>query len=156
LKAFAFLVQQQPAELRIFGGDYLNGQMQKLCAELNIQQHVQFLDMIPYHKMPEQYAWADIMFHTSLSEGQSMALTEAAACGVLLAGTSVGLLHDLGDDYGIIIEPGDYKNLSTKVIAILNSPEEWKKKIECARKWSQNHDLRWTISELKKVLQAIK
>jgi glycosyltransferase involved in cell wall biosynthesis len=155
LKAFALLLEQHPAKLKIFGVDCLNGKMQGLCAELKIDKHVEFLDMIPYHQMPEQYSWADVMFHTSVSEGQSMALTEAAACGVLLAGTRVGLLYDLGEHYGITVEKGDYQGLSNQVLAILQRPEEWERKIKAARQWSQDHDLTWTVSELKKVLQAL-
>lgn len=155
LRAFALVVARQPAKLKIFGEDLLKGQMQKLCSELKISDHVQFLDMIPYRQMPEQYTWADVMFHTSLSEGQSMALTEAAACGVLLAGTRVGLLYDLGDQYGITVDKGDYKQLSEQLLAIVNDSTAWEKKIVAASQWSQAHDLNWTVSEIKKVLQRI-
>jgi glycosyltransferase involved in cell wall biosynthesis len=155
LKAFALLLKKRSAELRIFGVDCLNGQMQRLSKELGIEEYVHFHGVIPYSKMPEQYAWADIMFHTSLSEGQSMALTEAAACGVLMAGTRVGLLYDLGNEYGVTVEPGDYKGLTEKVDSILNDPEECKNKIHRARIWSENHDLFWTAGELTRLLQAV-
>jgi glycosyltransferase involved in cell wall biosynthesis len=155
LKAFALLLKKHPAELRIFGVDCLNGQMQRLSKELGIEEYVHFHGMIPYSKMPEQYAWADIMFHTSLSEGQSMALTEAAACGVLMAGTRVGLLYDLGEEYGLTVEPGDYKGLTEKVDSILNDPEDWKNRIHRARKWSKSHDLSWTADELTKLIQTV-
>jgi glycosyltransferase involved in cell wall biosynthesis len=111
--------------------------------------------MLPHVEMPAQYGSADIIFHTSLSEGQCMALTEAAASGVLLAGTRVGLLYDLGDGYGITVEPGDYKNLAEKTISILNKPEELKTKIELARRWSEDHDLRWTVSQLTELLHSL-
>jgi glycosyltransferase involved in cell wall biosynthesis len=155
LRAFAILIKEYPAELRIFGDDCLQGQIQKLCKELNIEKYVQFYGMIPYNQMPQQYEWADIMFHTSLSEGQSHALAEAAACGVLLAGTRVGLLYDLGDQCGITVEPGDYKDLTAKVGLILNDPEEWKNKIQRARKWCESHDLSWTVGKLTKLLHTL-
>jgi glycosyltransferase involved in cell wall biosynthesis len=155
LRAFAGIVRHHAAELRIFGEDVLNGEMQRLCAELQIEKHVQFRDIIAYVDMPEQYAWADIMLHTSLSEGQSMALTEAAACGVLLAGTRVGLLYDLGDEYAITVEPGDHQALASKLITFLSKPIEWERKIQLARKWSQDHDLRWTVSEINKLLLSL-
>ena len=155
LKGFALLLQKRPAELRIFGVDCLNGQLQILSKELGIEDYVDFRGMIPYYKMPEQYAWADIMLHTSLSEGQSMALTEAAACGVLMAGTRVGLLYDLGEEYGVAVEPGDYNGLTEKVDSILNDPEDWKNRIQRARSWSERHDLSCTANELAKLLQAV-
>jgi glycosyltransferase involved in cell wall biosynthesis len=155
LKTFALLIKQRKAELRIFGGDSLNGEIQKLSVDLGLENHVRFCGMIPYHQMPEQYAWADIMLHTSLSEGQSMALTEAAACGVLLAGTRVGLLYDLGDDYGVVVAPSDYKDLASKVLSIADVGEIWESKIRLARAWSEEHDLQWTVDELNKKLAAL-
>ena len=156
LKAFALLIKEHPAELRIFGVDRLQGQIQNLCNELNIEKYVQFHDMIPFSQMPQQYEWADIIFHTSLSEGQGHALTEAAACGVLLAGTKVGLIYDLGERCAITIEPGDYRDLTAKVISIMKSPEEWRNKIHLAKEWSMDHDLKWTASVLTKHLLGAK
>jgi glycosyltransferase involved in cell wall biosynthesis len=155
LKAFALITKQLPGELRIFGVDCLNGEMQRLCKALNIERQVQFLDMIPYSEMPGQYQWADIMLHTSLSEGQSMALTEAAACGILLAGTQVGLLYDLGNEYGVTVKAGDYQNLAAKTIVTLENPVEWKAKVSRCRQWSVDHDIHWTVSGLTRLLLSL-
>jgi glycosyltransferase involved in cell wall biosynthesis len=155
IKTFAVITKKNPAELRIFGEDFLNGEIQKLCKELGVEKQVQFLDVISYQQMPEQYAWADVMLHTSLVEGQSMALTEAAATGVLLAGTKVGLLHDLGEDYGITVEVGDCETLASKVLGLLNDDESWNQKIRNARQWAETHDLTWTVTELGKHLHSL-
>jgi len=155
IKAFALIAKQRSAELRIFGEDFLDGAIQELCKELGVEKQVQFLDVTPYQQMPEQYAWADLMLHTSLVEGQSMALTEAAASGVLLAGTNVGLLHDLGEDCGIIVEPGDFETLSSKVLNLLEDNKTWDQKIQNARQWAETHDLTWTINELRKRLYSL-
>lgn len=154
VKAFALIAKQRPAQLRIFGEDFLKGSIQKLCKELGVESQVEFLHVIPYPQMPEQYAWADVMLHTSMSEGQSMAITEAAASGVLLAGTCVGLLHDLGEERGLIAEVGDFEGLAAKVLNALDD-ESWDKKIKKASEWTDSHDLQWTINELKGVLQSI-
>lgn len=155
LKTLALVAKRYPVELRIFGVDCMNGAIQKLCSELGIEKSVQFLDMIPYHEMPGQYAWADIMLHTSLSEGQSMALTEAAACGVLLAGTQVGLLYDLGEDCGITVEVGNFEGLASKVLSTLDDPESWNGKIQRAKSWSEAHDLSWTVDTIRLHLNAL-
>jgi glycosyltransferase involved in cell wall biosynthesis len=154
VKAFASIAKQRHAELRIFGEDFLNGSIQKLCKELGVESQIEFLHVIPYHQIPEQYAWADVMLHTSMSEGQSMAITEAAASGVLLAGTRVGLLHDLGDECGLIVEVGDFEGLAAKVLNALDN-ESWNKKVQKARDWTDSHDLQWTINELKETLHSI-
>jgi glycosyltransferase involved in cell wall biosynthesis len=155
IKAFDLILKRQRGVLHVFGTDCMNGAIQRLCAELGIDQHVKFLDVVPYHEMPQHYAWADIMLHTSLSEGQSMALTEAAACGVLMAGTKVGLLHDLDDQYGITIDTGDYETLAKKVLETIEQPDLWQKKIMAARQWSAMHDLSWTVAQLERLLNEV-
>jgi glycosyltransferase involved in cell wall biosynthesis len=155
LKAFALINKSQPSELHIFGTDCMNGEIQRLGRDLGIEKNVAFLDMVPYHEMPNHYRWADIMLHTSLSEGQSMALTEAAASGVLMAGTPVGLLYDLKDAGGITVDPGDYEALAKKVLYVLKDRVAWNRNIHHARAWSEEHSLEWTTKELAKQLNNL-
>lgn len=155
IRAFAFINSKRPSELYMLGVDCLNGAMQKLCKTLGIEDKVTFVGMVPYQQMPAYYEWADIMLHTSLSEGQSMALTEAAASGVLIAGTPVGLLYDLQEDSGIIAACGDHEELARKIFEILRDPEAWNRKVENARRWSEEHTLQWTVNELTRQLNNL-
>jgi glycosyltransferase involved in cell wall biosynthesis len=84
-----------------------------------------------------------------LSEGQNLALAEAAASGVLMAGTKVGLLYDLDDTYAIRVDIGDYHALATHVLKEVNDPEKWDFKIHRAREWVEQHSLDWTVEQLK-------
>jgi glycosyltransferase involved in cell wall biosynthesis len=151
LKAFSKIAKKTPARLRIFGLDCKDGiiqNLQALCIEEGIEDKVEFRGVVPYQEMPDHYKNSDLMLHTSLSEGQCMALTEAAACGVLMAGTKVGFLYDLGEEYGVAVDLGDYENLARKVLALLDNPTEWNRKVENARVWSARHDFQWTVNEL--------
>jgi glycosyltransferase involved in cell wall biosynthesis len=155
LRAFKLVSDKTSAILRIIGADNMNGKIHKLCSELDLDRNVIFLGMVPYKEITVHYAWADIMLHTSLSEGQCMALTEAAASGVLMAGTNVGVLHDLGDECGVIVDIGDYEGLAKKVLTVANDPLEWNRKVENARRWSVGHDLDWTVREFAGLLQRL-
>ena len=154
LMAFAMIIRECPAKLKILGIDRCDD-IQKKCIELGIDQHVELAGIIPYNQMPIHYDWADIMLHTSMSEGQCGALTEAAASGVLMAGTNVGLLYDLSEDYGIKVAVGDFKDLAMKVISIVHDEQAWNEKISNARMWSEKHDLFWTINELNAAIHAL-
>ena len=66
LKAFALIEKEYPAELKIFGEDFLNGAIQKLCKDLSVEKQVQFLGVVPHRQMPQEYFWADMMLHLSL------------------------------------------------------------------------------------------
>jgi glycosyltransferase involved in cell wall biosynthesis len=156
LRAFALIAKQTPARLRIIGhDDGIQPELKKLCRELVIDTQVEFIPMVPYAEMPSYYRWADIMLHTSLSEGQSMALTEAAASGILMAGTPVGLLYDLGEACSVHVDFGDYRALAKRVLELLQRPEEWNKKILLARAWSVNHDIHWTMKRLESLLNDL-
>ncbi len=155
LRAFAIIRKNRPAKLKIYGIDTMHGTMQQFCIELGIEADVEFCGVVPYHEMPNHYEKATVMLHTALSEGQCMALTEAAACGVLLAGTRVGILHDLGDECGVVVETGDYEGLAKNVLVLLDHPVECKRRIENARAWSMSHNFEWTINELTLLLQKI-
>jgi glycosyltransferase involved in cell wall biosynthesis len=148
LRTFALVRKNQPSELRVFGVDRLNGSIQEYCNELGISDWVRFYDVIPYDQMPQHYAWSDVMLHTSLSEGQSMAVTEAAACGVLIAGTRVGLLFDLGEEYAVTVDIGDDQGLAKKIIELTGNRNSWNRKIQNAKTWSESHDLSWTANQL--------
>lgn len=155
IRAFAIIRKNHPAKLKIFGLDTMDGAIHRFCKELGIQGDVEFFGVVPYHEMPKHYEQADIMLHTSLSEAQCMALTEAAACGVLIAGTRVGILHDLGNEYGVVVEVGDHEGLANGVLSIIDNPVECRRRIENARVWSAQHDLEWTLKELLTLLQNI-
>jgi glycosyltransferase involved in cell wall biosynthesis len=155
LRAFKIISDSVPATLQIFGLDTLDGKMHSLAERLGISSKVNFQNMVPYDQMPKHMGEADIMLHTSLSEAQCMALTEAAATGVLLAGTNVGILHDLGEKCGIVVDVGDFQSLAKKVLHIIGNPVEWESKVECARAWSEGHDLGWTIKTINAYLRSV-
>ena len=156
LRAFALICKNRKAKLSIYGIDTMNGSIHQFCSELGIRANVTFCNVVPYNEMPKHYEEANVMLHTSLSEGQCMALTEAAACGVLMAGTRVGILHDLGNEYGVVVEVGDHEGLANGVLSLIDNPIECKRRIENARVWSEQHDLEWTLKQLSNLLLNIK
>lgn len=156
LRTFVEISKKHPARLRLFGADGgSRPSLQNLSAELGITHLVEFNDVVPYRDMPQLYQWADVMLHTSLSEGQCMALTEAAASGVLMAGTNIAPLYDLGEGCGLIVKPGDFHALSAGVLQILSDETRWSEKIRKARRWSEAHPLSWTINQISNELSAL-
>lgn len=152
LRAFERILKRKPARLKIFGLDCMDGAMHKLCIELGIQEHVDFEGVIRYEHLPKYYETAHLMLHTALSEAQCMALTEAAATGVLIAGTRVGLLYEIGEDSGIAVQVRDFEDLAEKVLDLLDKPDEWNRRVKNAKAWSDDHSLDWTINKLTDLL----
>lgn len=149
LKAFALISAARPAVLRIVGEDLMQGRIQEWIQELFIGGDVQILGARPYNEMSEHYQWADILLQTSVSEGFATCVVEAFAAGIPVAGTRVGILADLGEQFAVLADPGDHEKLATGVLSLLNDEERRITQINRALDWVQVHNLSSTIEKYK-------
>jgi len=147
LRTFARVSREAACELRIVGPDYLNGELQSLAAELGIAGKVAFTGHLSHAELPAHYQWAQALLHTSYYEGQGIVIAEAAAAGVAIAGTAVGLIADLGESCAVAAPVGDDKMLAEKLLFLLRRPEEWENIRRNAREWALQHDAEWTAGE---------
>ena len=148
LKGFRLICETIPARLRIVGPDFMQGSLQKFAGELGISSKVDFVGALPYLKVYDQLVWADCFILTSLSEGQNNSILEAMMCGVLPVSTRVGLMADLGEEFGIVVAIGDSNSLAQEVISLYKNPNEWKQRTNKAKAWARAHDLNWTVNQL--------
>lgn len=150
LKTFKIISSnKENSTLKILGHDALNGSLQKKTDDLNLGNSVEFVGPVPYNKIPHYLDEADVLLHTSLYEGQATVLSEAAACGILLAGTRVGLLSDLGDSYGVIVDIEDANTLAEKVLHALNDKNLFMTYVIKSRQWAEQHDHQWTLNSIR-------
>ncbi|MBI3578636.1 MAG: glycosyltransferase family 4 protein, partial [Ignavibacteriales bacterium] len=152
LKTFALINTKTPSYLKVVGADHMHGKIQKLAAEMGIQDRVDFRGHIPHQELREEYRWADVLLHTSLYEAQGSVIAEAAASGVLICGTKVGLIHDLGQDVVVAVEPGDYQKLATETLKALGSPALYRKLTMNAQAWALRNDISHTVEEFGNLL----
>jgi len=156
IKTFMMVRRKLPAKLRIIGPDFMNGRIQELVDEYELTADVEYVGFVLNKDLVSHYHWADVFMLTSLSEGQNNAATEALACGLVLAGTNVGILFDIGFDVGVVAEPRDYHQLAEKLVALYADSEKWNRKKSAARRWSVKHDLTWTIDQLTRIIDEAK
>jgi glycosyltransferase involved in cell wall biosynthesis len=102
---------------------------------------------MPYTQLPEVYKNADLLLHTSLSEGQCEVVTEAMSAGVVVCGTRVGLMYDLPEAC-IGVRVGDYQSLAKEVLALLKDEIRMRELKRCALAWSLDHSLTWTVRQM--------
>ncbi len=155
LRAFALICKTKAASLRIVGGEYDKSNLQQLCENLGIARNVDFYGPVQYNKIADQFAWADTILHTSLFEGQGIVITEAAMCGVMIAGTAVGLISDLGDQRAVVVPVGDFNRLAEKILNILDNPEVAMEMKKRALIWAREHDFFWTVNRYKEIFNEI-
>jgi glycosyltransferase involved in cell wall biosynthesis len=143
------------AKLRIVGEDNLGGEIQRLTDAVGVRNDVEFTGAVPYAEMPAHYRWADIALSTSLSEGQNLGLTEAAMSGVLVVGTPVGHLHDLGDEAAVLVKAGDPEDVARRIAAIVGDAPGWQRRVNAARAWASAHDMGWTIDRIGEIIDGL-
>jgi glycosyltransferase involved in cell wall biosynthesis len=147
LRCFSLYHQQKPAVLRMVGEGYLESYLKKVCEELKIKDAVFFEGFHRHTELYPFFAEADILLHTAVYEGQCLAVTEALASGVLVAGTQVGLIADQGDRCCITVDVGDAAGLAQKLLSLRD--EEFHAKVTEAKRWSEAHTFSKMVSKIK-------
>jgi len=82
--------------------------------------------------------------HTSLYEAQGVAIAEAAASQLLVAGTHVGLIADLGTEATISVPPGDSSSLAENILQVIKDPNKMSQLRSNAYRWACEHTADWT------------
>lgn len=105
--------------LHIAGDGPLRYALVTRARELGIDDHVQFYGAVPHEYLPDFYNKAQLFLLSSLHESQSLALLEAAACGLPAVGTRVGLLPQLLPEE-CLSPPGDAQALANAIVRMLS------------------------------------
>lgn len=109
----------------------LEGALRERCARLGIERNVDFLGF----RHPTALQQGELFVLTSESEGLSIAMLEAMACGLPVVVTDVGELGDVvrEGENGYLVEVGDVETLTKRLDALLSDPELRRRLGEAAR-----------------------
>jgi glycosyltransferase involved in cell wall biosynthesis len=123
LRTFAAVARdRRDLRLTIVGDGGLRRSLEDLSMGLGVADRLAFLGQLPRARMPEVYRSASLLLVTSRHEGQSMVAVEAAATGLPVVGTRVGILPDLGDA-ALTVRIGDEDGLAAAVARVLDDAE---------------------------------
>ncbi len=147
LKAFKIIIDQVPSHLTIIGEGSAEQVIKKLACNLNMEDKITFKGIMPYEDLASHYHQADVLLHTSLSEGQSEVVTEAMSCGVLVCGTKVGLLYDQ-PACCVSVPIQEDEMLGQEVLKVLNDAERIHTIKQNACAWASAHSIHWTTEKI--------
>ena len=134
LRAAAVLHQRgHRFQLQIAGSGPLEVELRSLAARLGIDAIVRWRGEIAHDRLPVEYRCADVFVLSSRHEAQGMVALEAAACGVPVAGTQVGVLPELAPDGGRLAPVGDANRLADSIAAFLDDDSERRRAGRAAR-----------------------
>jgi glycosyltransferase involved in cell wall biosynthesis len=108
------------ATLEIVGDGPLRTELERLARELGIGDAVCFRGGVDHANLPPIYRSASAFVVSSRHEAQGMVAIEAAACGIPVVGTRVGVMPELTS---AVSAPGDADALAASVAATLGDPE---------------------------------
>ncbi len=82
LKAFIIAVKENPRLSLILGGQgSQDGEIRNLIQKHGVENKIRFLGQIPQKELPDVYRASDLYVSSSQSDGSSVTLLEALACG---------------------------------------------------------------------------
>lgn len=152
IRTFSLLTRNYDCHLTIVGTDTLNGGVQAYARSLNVYERITWKGKVPHEVIPSLLHSSDFLLLTSLSEGEGVVVMEAFACGVIVAGTRVGLLADVGDN-DVTVESGDAIGLAKKIEHLISQPERLLEMRVKNRKLAEHYSIERTCSEYSRLYE---
>ena len=135
LRAYNRVINKFPnTELILFNYTPLNNEPKtsdysQLIKDLNLAEHVKILSSVTQKEMSEYLKLSDLYITTSFSDGTSVSLLEAMACGLPVVATNVGANSEWISNgvNGYLCEAGNIESITASLISILKNKKSMKK-----------------------------
>jgi glycosyltransferase involved in cell wall biosynthesis len=117
------LVRQNPKiKFLLVGDGEWRARFQNLAKTLGLEKHFIFTGLVPPNEVPKYVGIMDALAHLSLREGLPRALPQALAAAKPVVAYDCDGAREvcLDGKTGFLIQPGDLKNLTGKIIQLAN------------------------------------
>jgi glycosyltransferase involved in cell wall biosynthesis len=148
LTALRIVREKMDIRLDLVGEDTLDGALQRQTAESGLDDVVSFHGWLPHDELRRFHDAAHLYVQSSRHEGGGIAVLEAAAVGIPIAGTAVGYVSDFASQAAIAAPPNDPAALAAVVIRLLQDPVARSSIGDAARDFARSHDADWTSRKL--------
>jgi glycosyltransferase involved in cell wall biosynthesis len=126
IKATPLVLKEVPqAKFVIIGDGPQRNYLEKLAGNLETSSSIKFLGWLSHDELPVYLASADIYVSTSLSDGTSVSLLEAMACGLAPVITNIpaNLRWVTDGENGFVVPRNDASALAERVVYLLGNDE---------------------------------
>ncbi len=154
IKALPLIKENIPdVEFVLVGHGSAEDSLKRLAESLGVEKDVKiFSGRKGRQELAEIFRASEIFTIASTSETQGMSMLEAMACGIpTIAARAQSLPEYIDETRGILIEPGDYRALAEKTIALLKNKKERQKLGANGRKYVE----KFSISNIARAWEEI-
>ena len=110
--------------LHFIGDGILRQSLQEMAGDLGLGPRITFHGHVEHDLLPAYYRAADFCLLSSLFETSAVVVFEAAACGRITIGSSVGSLAEVTpEEYRTV--PGDAAALAGTINRLIGTSDEW-------------------------------
>jgi glycosyltransferase involved in cell wall biosynthesis len=123
----------------IVGEGSMLKKLKQMTRQMRLEQHVHFANWSA--NTAEVYPAFSLVAHSSRSDGTSLVLLEAMACGKPVVGMAVGGVREMieNEHTGMLVEPNDPEALGNQIVQLLEQPKLLKGMGTAARKRVEEH-----------------
>jgi len=137
------------------GSDEQN--LKKLAKELKIENNVRFLGTLDKNELNLALNASDIFVTASTSEVQPMTILQAYACSIPAIGVNINTMPEIiNGQNGLLSTPGDYTEMSEKIIDLLENKEKRNKMGKYALDFVKNYSVEYISKEWEAIFNKIK
>lgn len=138
LRATAQLVTQRPAlRLVLVGDGPIRGDLERLAAELGIEQHTRFVGRVHPTEVPAYLRMAHASVLPTFVDAFANVVFESLAVGTPVIASALGTPNDLlpRGPYGLLVEPGNVDALAAGLSRVLDNYGHWKHRADEGRQF---------------------
>ncbi len=144
-------------QLDVIGEGPRQGELQSLAASLDLASVIQFHGKVRHDQLGSCYRRADLFVLSSRHEAQCMAVLEAAACGLPVVGTAVGVVAELAPQAGIAVPVGSAAGLADGISSLLRDrPRRLEMGQRALERVKKSYDLQVSTDRFEKIYQQIR
>ena len=159
IKALQLVIKRIPSiKVKIVGEGSRRKSLQNLAARLNLDSSVSFTGGQTQRELIKNLLGAQIYVSTSLSDGSSLSLMEAMACGAFPVVTNIAANQELiiHGENGFLFSPGSFQEAAESIVEALQNPDlRYQTAIINYEKVRQSGDMQRNLSGLQETYNKL-
>jgi glycosyltransferase involved in cell wall biosynthesis len=140
--------------LRVCGEGPLAEPLRERLAELGVEDQAAIDGYVPFDRMADLYAAADVLLSTSWTEGFPQVMVEAFAAGLPVVTTDVGGIREAAGDAVLLFPPGDAQAGAVAIQALDGDGDRRRALVEEGLSWARRHTIEAEVARLAAFLTA--